>query len=421
MFNFDTPITREHTHCEKYDGRLAKFGRADVIPLWVADMDFAAPPSVQEALAKRIAHPVLGYSFAPDSLYEALYGWFARRHQWQINPAQVMLSAGVVPSLFAAVQALTEKGDGIIVPTPVYPPFFAAVEKTERKLLACPLILGEQTRATSGRPYEIDFEQLEQLAPQAKMIMLCSPHNPVGRVWRKEELEQLVDIALRHNLIVVSDDIHCDLVLRTPRAGSPEPSAHQDTRQTLNLRLQAVKHIPLATLVPKELRLITAISPSKSFNIPGLNLSALVVSHGTDKKAIQEVFGRLHVNPFNPLNMAAFEAAYAGGEQWLDALTSYLSDNRDLVIQELANTSIKPNCPEATALMWLDCRELGLTPDELKHFFIHKAGLGLNDGPSFDPVHRGGDGFMRLNIGTQRSTLKQAINQLKAALAANSL
>lgn len=401
MFNFDTPIAREHTHCEKYDSRLAKFGRADVIPLWVADMDFAAPPAVQEALTKRLAHPILGYSFAPDSLYEALYGWFARRHQWQISPAQVMLTPGVVPSLFATVQALTEKGDGIIVPTPVYPPFFAAVEKTERKLLPCPLTYNGQTRATTGRPYEIGFEHLENLAPQAKMILLCSPHNPVGRVWSKEELTKLIDIALRHNLIVVSDDIHCDLVLRTLGAGSKE---------------QGAKHLPIATLAPKELRLITAISPSKSFNIPGLNLSALVVSHGTDKKAIREVFGRLHVNPFNPLNMAAFEAAYADSEQWLDALTNYLSDNRDFVIQELANTPIKPNCPEATALMWLDCRELGLTPDELKHFFIHKAGLGLNDGPSFDPFNQGGDGFMRLNIGTQRSVLVQAMQQLKTAL-----
>lgn len=397
MFNFDAPIVREHTHCEKYDSRLAKFGRADVIPLWVADMDFAAPAAVQEALTKRLAHPVLGYSFAPDSLYEALYGWFAHRHQWQINPAQVMLTPGVVPSLFATVQALTGKGDGIIVPTPVYPPFFAAVEKSERKLLACPL-----THDSVSRSYEIDFEHLEQLAPQAKMIMLCTPHNPVGRVWSQEELEKLIDIALRHNLIIVSDDIHCDLVLRTLGAGSQE---------------QGAKHIPLATLAPKELRLITAISPSKSFNIPGLNLSALVVSHGTDKKAIQEVFGRLHVNPFNPLNMTAFEAAYAGGEQWLDALTLYLSDNRDFVIQELASTPIKPNCPEATALMWLDCRELDLAPNELKHFFIHKAGLGLNDGPSFDPIHHGGDGFMRLNIGTQRVVLDKALQQLKVALA----
>ncbi|MFY9178601.1 MAG: PatB family C-S lyase [Venatoribacter sp.] len=394
QFNFDIPISREHTHCEKYDGRLAKFGRADVIPLWVADMDFAAPPCVQEALAQRLAHPVFGYSFAPDSLYEALYAWFAQQHHWKIDPAQVMLTAGVVPSLFASVQALTEKGDGIIVPTPVYPPFFAAIEKTERTLLASPLLNTEHG-------YQLNFEELEQLAPKAKMLLLCSPHNPVGRVWTEDELNKIIDIALRHNLIIVSDDIHCDLVLRL--APSAKRQAH-------------VAHTPLATLALPELRLITCISPSKTFNIPGLNLSALVTSHAQDKRAIQQVFSMLHVNPFNPLSMTAFEAAYKDGKSWLDALRDYLTANRDFVLSELQHTPIRAHAPEATALIWLDCRALNLNPDQLKHFFIHKAGLGLNDGPSFDPIHHGGDGFMRLNIGTQHTVLKYAMEQLKTAL-----
>src|SRR5690554_689756 len=185
-FNFDTPINRQNTHCEKYDHRLAKFGREDVLPLWVADMDFAAPPCVQEALAQRLAHPLFGYSFAPDTLYESLYGWFLRRHQWSINPAQVILTAGVVPSLFACVQALTGKGDGVIVPTPVYPPFFAAVEKSERRLLMSPL-------KETAKGYTLDFALLEEQAKQAKMLLLCSPHNPVGRVWREDELLLLID------------------------------------------------------------------------------------------------------------------------------------------------------------------------------------------------------------------------------------
>lgn len=307
-FNFDTPIDRTQTHCEKYGSRLAKFGRADVIPLWVADMDFAAPPCVQEALAQRLAHPVFGYSFAPDSLYESLYGWFERRHNWQIEPAQLMLTPGVVPSLFASIQALTNKGDGVIVPTPVYPPFFSAVKKSERELIVSPL---KETDAG----FELDFELLEQQAKQAKMLLLCSPHNPVGRVWTQTELEQLIALALRHDLIIVSDDIHCDLVLRTPSAEGQGPSAHQSSRQTLGSRHQT-NHTPLATLAPKALRLVTCISPSKTFNIPGLNLSALTASHAADKKAIQQVFGKLHINPFNPLNMTAFEAAYTGGDAW---------------------------------------------------------------------------------------------------------
>jgi cystathionine beta-lyase len=404
MFNFDAPISRQHTYCEKYDGRMAKFGRDDVIPLWVADMDFAAPPCVQEALARRLAHPVLGYSFAPDSLYEALYAWFARRHAWQIDPAQVMLTPGVVPSLFASVQALTAEGDGVIVPTPVYPPFFAAVERSQRRLLACPLKMAGIARHKASC-YELDFERLEELAPNAKMILLCSPHNPIGRVWSQEELARLIDIALCHHLIIVSDDIHCDLVLRTSNAERPAPSAP----------LPAIKHTPLATLTPKELRLVTAIAPSKTFNIPGLNGSALVVSHTQDRRAISQVLARLPVSPFNPLTMTAFEAAYAGGEAWLEALLPYLSANRNWVIQTLADSPIAPNYPEATALMWLDCRALGKSNAELKQFFVQQAGLGLNDGLSFGA---NGEGFMRLNIGTQQAVLAQALAQLRAALSA---
>lgn len=381
-FNFDTPTLREHTDCEKHDSRLAKFGRDDVIPLWVADMDFAAPPCVQQALAERLAHPVFGYSFAPDSLYESLYGWFERRHGWKINPAQLMLTPGVVPSLFASIQALTNKGDGVIVPTPVYPPFFSAVEKSERKLIVSPL-----KETCSG--YSFDFELLEQQAVEAKMLLLCSPHNPVGRVWREDELKQLIDLALRHDLIIVSDDIHCDLVY----------AGHE--------------HIPLARIAPPELRLITCISPSKTFNIPGLNLSALTASHAADKKTIQQVFGKLHINPFNPLNMTAFEAAYAGGDAWLDALLVYLTNNQKLVLDALKNTEIQCQQSEATALMWLDCRALNLNNQQLTEFFVQQAGLGLNDGFSFGA---GGDGFMRLNIGTQKAVLEQALTQLTQAL-----
>lgn len=392
FFDFDAPIAREQTSCEKYDHRLAKFGRADVIPLWVADMDFAAPPCVQEALQKRLAHPVFGYSFAPDSLFQALTAWFARRHQWQIDPAHLLLTAGVVPSLFAAVQALTEEGAGVIVPTPVYPPFFSAVTQSGRQLIECPLRApSEQQHAAT---YCWDFELLEQQAKRAQLLLLCSPHNPVGRVWQKTELEKIIAIALRHNLVVVSDDIHCDLVL--PVSGNDKP-----------------KHIPLATLAPKELRLISCISPSKSFNIPGLNLSALVASHDSDKRKIQQLFARLHVNPFNPLSLTAFEAAYANGESWLEALLSYLSGNQAWVLNELASTSIRCTPAQATALMWLDCRALGMTSAQLSHFFVNQAGLGLNDGVSFGD---NGAGFMRLNIGTQRAKLQQAMQQLREAL-----
>lgn len=381
---FDTDIERAGSGCEKYDGRQRRFGRADVIPLWVADMDFAAPACVQQALAERLAHPVFGYSFPQERFYQSLYGWFERRHQWAIDPAQVMLTPGVVPSLFACVQALSEPGERILVPTPVYPPFFAAVEKSARQLIQSPLLAGP-------RGYELDFDHLErEAAAGARLLLLCSPHNPVGRVWRQDELERLIALALRHRLVIVSDDIHCDLTF------------------------PGQQHIPLARLAPPELRLVTAISASKTFNIPGFALSALVVAQSADQQAIRAVLERAHVNPCNPLSLAAFEAAYRDGDRWLDALRHYLQGNRERVTAFIARQpALRCHPPEATCLMWLDCRALNLSATALRDFFIHQARLGLNEGTSFG---LGGDGFMRLNIGTQRTRLKQALGQLEAAL-----
>lgn len=382
-YDFDAPIERAGTGCEKYDQREKIFGSADVIPLWVADMDFAVAPPIQQAITKRAQHPVYGYSFASGKLLEALYSWYQNRHGWKINPARLMLTPGVVPSLFAVVNALTDPGDKILVPSPVYPPFFSAVKDNSRTLVTSQLVQAQGS-------YTLDFDDLQAKAKEAKLLMLCSPHNPVGRVWREDELKKLIDIALRYDLIVISDDIHCDLVY------------------------PGFKYVPLAKLAPPELRLLTAISPSKTFNIPGLNLSALVASHTQDKSKVETVFSRSHTNPFNPFSLAAFQAAYEDGAGWVDALMSYLNKNRDLVINELENINgVSCIAPQATCLMWLDCRALGMDDSALQDFFINKAGLGLNDGPRFGP---GGSGFMRLNIGTQRPVLEQAISQLKNAL-----
>lgn len=384
--NFDVIIDRCDTHCEKYDQRADKFGRADVIPLWVADMDFAAPACVQDAIAERAAHPIFGYSFPAGSLSEAVFDWYRERHNWCINAGQWFLTPGVVPSLFAAVNALTEVGDSILVPSPVYPPFFAAVEKNGRRLVQSPFL-----KTAAG--YELDFDHLEkEAAAGAKMLLLCSPHNPVGRVWTQAELERLIELALRHHLVVVSDDIHCDLVF----------PGHQ--------------HRPLATLAPPELRLLTAISPSKTFNIPGLNMASLVVSHDADRVAVQSVFARARHHPSNPFTLAAFAAAYKDGAGWLDHLLSYLDANRQLVKTRIdAMEGITTQPQQASCLMWLDCHELGLSDSQLQQFFVESAGLGLNPGKDFG---LGGSGFMRLNIGTQRALLETALNQLDAALAA---
>lgn len=389
---FDSLIERSGSGCLKYDQRLSRFGRADIMPLWVADMDFAAPAAVRQALAQRLAHPVFGYSLVPDGLYEHLYGWFARRHGWILDPAQVQLAPGVVPSLFASIQTLSQPGDGVLVPSPVYPPFLSVVEHSGRRLVQSPLI-------ESAQGFGLDFDHLERQAAGARMLLLCSPHNPVGRIWHPDELTRLIELALRHRLVVVSDEIHCDLSY---------PDNHPDKR-----------HHCLPTLAPPELRLVTTVSPSKTFNIPGLNLSALVVAQANDRRALEGYFQRQHLNPGNPLSMAAFSAAYASGDAWLDGLRHYLAANRQQVADFLesqpgSGPRLRAHLPQASALVWLDCRELGLDNQGLKDFFVQQAGLGLNDGASFGV---GGEGFMRLNIGTQKAWLEQALAQLQTALA----
>ncbi len=380
-FDFDTPIDRENTDCEKWDGRKKKFGRSDVIPLWVADMDFATAPAVLEALRARALHPVFGYTFASESLLESLLHWYEARQHWRIDPARLQLAPGVVPSLSACVQALTQKSDGILVPTPVYPPFLDLVKKNDRRLVTSEL-------TCDGKRWTFDFDDLHVKARDTKLLLLCHPHNPVGREWTHEELHRLIELALRHNLVIVSDEIHGDLVY------------------------PGVTHTPLATLAPPELRLVTALSPSKAFNIPGLNLSAVIAAQSDDQEAIRRVLARGYVNALNPFTLSAFEAAYRFGAEWLDALRDYLAGNLELALHFLRQEpQIECLPPEATCLLWLDCRGMNRDDTSLRHFFVQQAGLGLNDGPSFGP---GGTGFMRLNIGTQRARLAKAMEQLAA-------
>lgn len=383
-FDFDREIERADTHSVKYDSRLAMFGKADVIPAWVADMDFAAPPAVTQALIERAQHPIYGYTLFPDSLYEALIDWLQRRHGWTVQRDWIVMSPGVVPSINAAVMALTQPGDAIIIQPPVYFPFFSAATQTGRKLIQNPLRL-------DNNRYTIDFDHLEQCARQAKFLLLCSPHNPVGRVWQPEELEQLLQLAAKHNLVVFSDEIHHDLIY------------------------PGQQHHVLAARATDQHNVITAVAPSKTFNIPGLNLSALIVTDKTMRNAITQVFNSLHVSASNPFSITAFEAAYRGGEVWLEALRIYLRDTRDAVESYLTDhlPEIKTIPAEGTYLLWLDCRAMNLTDAELKHFFIHKAGVGMNPGVQFGQE---GSGFMRLNIGMPRKTVLRVLENIKLAM-----
>lgn len=390
-FDFDIPVPREGTHSVKFDGRQQYFGTAEVTPMWVADMDFAVPPCVTRALLARAAHPVFGYTLYPESLYQSVIGWFQRRHHWSIERDWIVMAPGVVPSLHACCLAFAEAGEGVIVQPPVYFPFFSAVTETKRQLVLNPL------QSINGR-YEINLKQLENQARDARILMLCTPHNPVGRVWSKAELISVLRIAKAHNLIVLSDDIHADLVY------------------------PGVSHTMIGTLETElgefiRTNVITAVAPSKTFNIPGLGLSCLIMPNPQHREALQKVFELLHVSNNNPFSIAAFEAAYNEGDVWLDSLMVYLQENKRLVRDFLAQNVPQIRCadPEGTYLLWLDCSDLQLTDAQLRDFFIKECKVGMNPGIVFGEE---GKGFMRMNIGTTRARLSAALESIRVGMAA---
>ena len=386
---FDQIINRQGTQSLKYDGVQQTFGRADVQPMWVADMDFAAPDIVVQALKARAEHPIYGYSMAPESLYDALIDWLRIKHGWEVKREWIVLTPGVVPSLSLVVSALTNQDDGVIVQPPVYFPFLSVANNTGRRLIENPLVLTLDNLGNST--YEIDFAHFEACAKQAKILLLCSPHNPVGRVWSQSELQKLLAISKQHGLIILADEIHADLVY---------PDA---------------KHHVLGALDIEQDTLITAVSPSKTFNIPGLGLSALIVPHEAHRKAIQSHLMASGISVTNPFSLVAFEAAYRHGHEWLNTLLDYLHETRDMVMtfakEHLPRVKFVP--AQGTYLMWLDCRQLGLSDEALQQLFIEQAKLGLSPGAMFG---KGGSGFMRMNIGTRQENVLIALNKLKQAL-----
>lgn len=397
-YTFDQIIVREGTQSLKFDAKKATFGTDDVMPMWVADMDFAVPNAISLALKARLNHPIYGYSIAPDSLYAALIEWLRDRHHWQVEREWIVLTPGVVPSLNLVVAALTNEHDGVIVQPPVYFPFFSAVTNQNRQLIENPLVL---TCGDDGKlHYEMDFAQLDDCAKNAKMLMLCTPHNPVGRVWQKEELLKLLAIAKEHNLIVLADEIHADLAFKNV--------------QHFSLSCLA-DNIHNTSQIKHEHLIVTAVSPSKTFNIPGLGLSALIVPNETHRQAIQTKINHMGVSVTNPFNMAAFEAAYREGGDWLEALMPYLQNTVDAAIKYIQDNIpfIKVIPPQGTYLLWLDCRELKLDDSALNRFFIQEAKLGLSPGAIFG---KGGEGFMRMNIGTTQANVIAALTRLKNAL-----
>ena len=373
-------IDRSHTHSVKWENRVSKFGTDDLLPLWVADMDIASPSCVVDALIERAKHPIYGYTIYPESYYEAIESWINKRFDWSIDRDWIVPCYGVVPSINFSIEAYSEIGDGVIVQTPVYPPFFNSVQVHRRKLLANNLLY-------SDGKYSIDFDDLEAKAKEAKLFILCSPHNPVGRVWDRDELEKIVDICRRNDVKIVSDEIHSDIVYKK-------------------------RHHILTSMAPDISILLNA--PSKSFNIAGLNSSFAVIPEKKLRNKYNKIQRRSGLGDGNPFGIEAMTKAYNFGESWLEDTKSHFRNNIEFINKFLIehDMGIIPIETEATFLIWLDCSAMGLDDDKLEEFFIKEARLGLNSGISFGD---GGSGFMRINIATSIDVLREAMDRLYEA------
>jgi cystathionine beta-lyase len=385
-YDFDKIVDRTATESMKWVYPRQVLKVEDAIPMWVADMDFEAPPALVEALGRRAAHGIFGYPLVPPSFYAAAIGWLGRRHGWPIQKEWMSMTPGVVPALNYAVRAFSKRGDGVIIQTPVYHPFFYAIENNGRRIVRNPLRF-------DGRRYLMDFDDLEsKIDAPGRMLILCSPHNPVGRVWTREELERLAMIAAERDLLVISDEIHHDLVYPGHR------------------------HHVLAALSPEmAARTLTFIAPSKTFNIPGLATAAAVASNPDLFKKFEDEAERSGFDLGQVFGIVGFEAAYAHGEDWLEALLPYLEANVDFLEKFLTDRvpQIRLIRPEGTYLALLDCRELGLDQAALNDFFLKKARVYLNDGTMFGSEL---EGFVRINFGCPRALLAQALERIDRAV-----
>jgi cysteine-S-conjugate beta-lyase len=387
-YDFDRVIDRTGTGSIKWDLADVIFGGTDLLPLWVADMDFESPPEVTAALVARAQHGIFGYSTPKTGYYQSLTGWFRKRHSWDLKYEWLYFAPGVVPAINLVIQTYTEPGDRIIIQKPVYYPFMLAIMSNGREILNNPL------KQVNGG-YRIDFDDLERKAkdPAAKLMILCSPHNPVGRVWTRDELNRVGEICCAHDVLILSDEIHCDLTYINHR------------------------HIPFGSISNTFLmNSITCISPSKTFNLAGLQTAGLVIANpelGRKYKHTIDCLGLLGPNLFGA---EALTAAYEHGEPWLDAVMEYVSDNlsylKDFISKHIPRIAVIE--PEGTYLVWLDFRALSLDNKSLKQLMLDKARVALDDGFIFGSPE--GDGFMRINIACPRATLAKALQRIEQAV-----
>jgi len=379
---FEQGIDRENTGCVKWDMRQEVFGRADVIPLWIADMDFAAPECVTDAIIRRASHGAFGYCCADPAEKQALVDWMARRHNTVVDASGIVFSPGVVDSLVVALGALGKPGDKVVVLTPVYGPFYRSILKNNMEIVRCRLRNDHQR-------WTIDFDALEDAFRQgAEWMLLCNPHNPVGRVWTRSELERLVALARRYGVTIISDEIHADL----------EMPGHKVTS--------------IAALEPRSVVLVSA---TKTFNLAAVRMSSVIIADEELRQKYVDEYAARGVEGVNVFGRIAQRAAYEGGEEWLDALLEYLAGTRDMVESFLRAELPEVTCAplEGTYLMWLDFGYLGMEQDALRRMLIDEAGVGLGSGTDFGEE---GKGFMRLNIAMPRRYVERALRQIADCL-----
>lgn len=376
-YDFDKTIDRRATNSYKWDS-----APEGVLPMWVADMDFRTAPAIIDALQKRVAHGIFGYTRVPDAYYDAVTSWFSRRHGWDIDREWIIYTSGVVPAVSAVIKALTVPGDKVIVQTPVYNCFFSSIRNNGCEIVSNPLRRAADT-------YEMDFDALERCAadPRAKVMLLCNPHNPAGRVWTPDELTRLGNICLRNGVTVVADEIHCELVY------------------------QGFKYTPFASLSDAFLhRSVTCVSPSKAFNIAGLQIANIVAFDNDLRSRIDKAININEVCDVNPFGVAATIAAYNEGEEWLNQLVDYLHGNYE-AMAEFCRREL-PEFPitrlEGTYLVWMDCSSLGMSSDALEHALLDDARLWLNAGTMYGAEV---EGYMRWNIACPRSVMLDGLNR----------
>lgn len=385
-YNFDEIIERSNTASVKYDLRKSLFGKEDIIPMWVADMDFKTPDFIIDAIHERLEHPVLGYTLKPLGLDDAVVEWLKRWHRWDIRKGWIVPGPAVIPSMVVMVHAFTDPGDEIIVQQPVYYPFFRTITGNGRRMINNPLVPHQDK-------YRMDLDDLKRkISAKTKMIFLCSPHNPVGRVWDRQELEDITSICLENNILIVSDEIHADLLLYGNR------------------------HLPTASLSEEVAhRTITCMSSSKTFNTAGLNSAYVIIPDLRLRTAYKEKLNDFHLNLGSVTGYAALESGYRQGDDWLIQMLKYVEGNidylQDYLVQHLP--SVKMYKPQGTYLVWLDFRNTSLHPDKLQDFLVNEVGIGLSNGALFGEE---GVGFQRMNVACPRSLLRKGLENLAQAL-----